>query len=268
MLGEVMSRTPEVDTVQRRLCPNLRGGIAFEGVTFAYEPERAPALDDVSFTMEAGTILGVVGRSGSGKTTVTRLIQRLYPVQQGLVRIDGHDIREIDLAHLRNNVGVVLQDSFLFRGTIRENLAAPRPSASFEQIVRAAHIAGAREFVERLPHSFDTMLEENAENLSGGQKQRLAIARALVTDPRLLILDEATSALDPESEAIIRQNLKRIAAGRTVLIVSHRLSTLVDADAILVLDGGRVAAMGGHDQLLTSCTTYRHLWNQQVRHAA
>jgi ATP-binding cassette subfamily B protein len=233
MLGEVMSRTPEVDTVQRRLCPNLRGGIAFEGVTFAYEPERAPALDDVSFTMEAGTILGVVGRSGSGKTTVTRLIQRLYPVQQGLVRIDGHDIREIDLAHLRNNVGVVLQDSFLFRGTIRENLAAPRPSASFEQIVRAAHIAGAREFVERLPHSFDTMLEENAENLSGGQKQRLAIARALVTDPRLLILDEATSALDPATRGEVVANIRDLMRDGIVIFITHDMDIATLADEVL-----------------------------------
>jgi ATP-binding cassette subfamily B protein len=268
MLGEVMSCLPEGDIVQRRLCPTLQGSVEFDGVTFAYQPERSPALDNVSFTVPAGSILGIVGRSGSGKTTITRLIQRLYPIQQGVVRIDGHDIRELDLAHLRNHVGVVLQDSFLFRGTVRENLAAARPSASFEEIVRAAQTAGAQEFVERLPRGFDTVLEENAENLSGGQKQRLSIARALLTDPRLLILDEATSALDPESEAIIRQNLRRIAEGRTVLIVSHRLSTLIDANAILVLDGGRVVEMGRHDQLLTSCTTYRHLWNQQMRHAA
>ncbi len=163
---------------------------------------------------------------------------------------------------------MVLQDSFLFRGTVRENIAAAKPSASFEEIAEAARAAGADEFIERLPRGFETMLEENASNLSGGQRQRLAIARALVTDPRLLILDEATSALDPDSEAIIRRNLRRIARGRTVLIVSHRLATLVDANAILVIDGGRLVATGRHDQLLTSCTTYRHLWNQQTRQAA
>ncbi|NNC00869.1 ATP-binding cassette domain-containing protein, partial [Corallococcus exiguus] len=173
-----------------------------------------------------------------GKTTVTRLIQRLYAVQNGLVRIDGFDVREIDLVHLRKSVGVVLQDNFLFRGTVRENIAAAKPSATFEEIALAAKAAGADEFIERLPRGFDTMLDENAQNLSGGQKQRLAIARALVTDPRILILDEATSALDPDSEAIIRQNLRKIAEGRTVLIVSHRLSTLVDANAILVIDRG------------------------------
>lgn len=268
MLGEVMNRAPEAEGPSRGLCPPVRGEITFEDVRFAYGPDRPPALDAVSFTLEAGSIVGVVGRSGSGKTTITRLIQRLYPVQQGLVRLDGHDIREIDLAHLRRQVGVVLQDSFLFRGTVRENIAAAKPSASFEEIAEAARAAGADEFIERLPRGFETMLEENASNLSGGQRQRLAIARALVTDPRLLILDEATSALDPDSEAIIRRNLRRIARGRTVLIVSHRLATLVDANAILVIDGGRLVATGRHDQLLTSCTTYRHLWNQQTRQAA
>ncbi|WP_245410862.1 peptidase domain-containing ABC transporter [Microvirga flavescens] len=268
MLGEVMNRTPETDGTQRGLCPPLNGEIQFEDVSFTYQPERPPALDGVSFTVEPGSIVGIVGRSGSGKTTITRLIQRLYAVQKGLVRIDGYDIRELDLVHLRKCVGVVLQDNFLFRGTVRENIAAAKPSATFEEIALAAKAAGAEEFIERLPRGFDTMLEENASNLSGGQKQRLAIARALVTDPRLLILDEATSALDPDSEAIIRQNLTKIAEGRTVLIISHRLSTLVDASAILVIDRGRLIAMGRHDQLLTSCTTYRHLWNQQTRHAA
>ncbi|GJD50822.1 Toxin RTX-I translocation ATP-binding protein [Methylobacterium crusticola] len=268
MLGEVMNRTPEIEGPARGLCPPVHGEISFEDVSFSYQPDRAPALDDVSFTVAPGSIVGIVGRSGSGKTTITRLIQRLYPVQQGLVRIDGHDIRELDLAHLRRCVGVVLQDNFLFRGTVRENIAAAKPSATFEEIAEAARSAGADEFIERLPRGFDTMLEENAANLSGGQRQRLAIARALVTDPRLLILDEATSALDPDSEAIIRRNLRRIARGRTVLIVSHRLSTLVDAHAILVIDGGRLIATGRHDQLLTSCTTYRHLWNQQTRQAA
>ncbi len=268
MLGEVMNRAPEANGIQRGLCPPISGKVEFDRVSFSYQAERSPALDNVSFTAASGSIVGIVGRSGSGKTTITRLIQRLYPVQNGIVRIDGYDIREIDLIHLRKSIGVVLQDNFLFRGTIRENIAAAKPTATFEEITRAAKAAGAEEFIERLPRGFDTMLEENAENLSGGQKQRLAIARALVTDPRLLILDEATSALDPDSELIIRRNLRKIAEGRTVLIVSHRLSTLVDANAILVLDQGHLIAVGRHDQLLGSCTTYRHLWNQQTRHAA
>jgi subfamily B ATP-binding cassette protein HlyB/CyaB len=268
MLGEVMGRQPERDDRGRGIRPEIAGEVEFADVSFRYAPEAAPALDDVSFTVPQGTVFGIVGRSGSGKTTITRLIQGLYPPQQGQIRLDGVDVREIDLAHLRGAIGVVLQESFLFRGTVRENISAPRPGASFEEVVAAARLAGADEFIERLPRGFDTRLEENAENLSGGQRQRLAIARALITQPRLLILDEATSALDPESEAIIRRNLARIAKGRTVIIVSHRLATLVDADAILVLERGRVADLGRHRDLLSRCMAYRQLWNQQTRQSA
>ncbi|KQV70339.1 peptidase domain-containing ABC transporter [Rhizobium sp. Root1220] len=268
MLGEIMNQRPEQSGRGRGIRPELKGRIDFDKVTFRYGPDGPPALDDVSFTVPAGSVFGVVGKSGSGKTTITRLIQGLYQNQQGLVRMDGYDNREIDLVHLRTSIGVVLQDNFLFRGTVRENIAAAKPDASIEEIVEVARIAGAEEFIERLPRGFETMLEENAANLSGGQKQRLAIARALITDPKLLILDEATSALDPDSEAIIRQNLSQIAAGRTVVIVSHRLSTLVDADAILVVERGKVADIGRHDQLVSRCMTYRHLWAQQMRQVA
>ncbi len=268
MLGEIMNQRPEQAGRGRGIRPHLRGNIEFDKVTFRYGPDGPPALDNVSFSIPAGSVYGVVGKSGSGKTTITRLIQGLYQNQQGIVRMDGYDSREIDLVHLRTSTGVVLQDNFLFRGTVRENIAAAKPDASIEEIMEVARIAGAEEFIERLPRGFDTMLEENASNLSGGQKQRLAIARALITDPKLLILDEATSALDPDSETIIRQNLSQIAAGRTVVIVSHRLSTLVDADAILVVERGKIADIGRHDQLVTRCMTYRHLWSQQMRQVA
>jgi ATP-binding cassette subfamily B protein len=268
MLGEVMNRPKERAGRTNGLRPQLAGSIEFESVTFRYAPDRPSALEDVSFSVAPGSILGIVGRSGSGKTTLTRLLQGLYATHEGQIRFDGFDIREIDLVHLRRNTGVVLQDSFLFRGTVRENITAPKPDATFEEIAFAARLSGAEEFIERLPRGFDTLLEENAGNLSGGQRQRLAIARALVTDPRLLILDEATSALDPESEALVRQNLRRIAAGRTLVIVSHRLSTLVDANAILVIDRGRIAAMGRHEQLLSGCAAYRRLWAQQTRQVA
>ncbi|WP_018896721.1 peptidase domain-containing ABC transporter [Rhizobium sp. 2MFCol3.1] len=268
MLGEIMNQRPEQFGRGRGIRPQLRGRIDFDKVTFRYAPDGAPALDDVTFSIPEGSVFGVVGKSGSGKTTITRLIQGLYQSQQGLVRVDGYDSREIDLVHLRTSIGVVLQDNFLFKGTVRENIAAAKPDASIEEIVEVARIAGAEEFIERLPRGFETILEENASNLSGGQKQRLAIARALITDPKLLIFDEATSALDPDSEAIIRQNLSQIAAGRTVIIVSHRLSTLVDADAILVVERGKIADIGRHDQLVTRCMTYRHLWSQQMRQVA
>jgi ATP-binding cassette subfamily B protein len=268
MLGEVMNKAPERDDRQSGIRPALEGAVSFEGVGFRYAPDLAPALDDVSFSVPAGSILGIVGRSGSGKTTITRLLQGLYPPQHGLIRLDGYDIREIDLTHLRSSIGVVLQESFLFRGTVRQNIAARRPQATLEEVVAAARLAGADEFIARLPRGFDTLLEENASNLSGGQKQRLAIARALVTEPRLLILDEATSALDPESEAIIRENLRHIARGRTVIIVSHRLSTLTEANAIMVVERGRLLDMGRHGDLLQRCGSYRSLWQQQMRQVA
>jgi ATP-binding cassette subfamily B protein len=268
MLGEVMNQKPEREGSRDGLRPDFVGKIEFENVSFRYGAEGAPALDDVSFTIEPGTVFGIVGRSGSGKTTLTRLISGLYPVQQGLLRIDGYDSRELDLVHLRKNLGLVLQDNFLFRGTVRENIACVKRDATFAEVVQAAQLAGADEFIERLPRGFDTLLEEDASNLSGGQKQRLAIARALIVNPRVLIFDEATSALDSESELIIRRNLRRLAEGRTVIIVSHRLSMLAEANAILVIDRGRIVDVDRHDKLLSKCTIYRHLWNQQTKQIA
>lgn len=266
MLGEVMNRAPEGRPGAGGLRPAIVGEIAFDEVTFRYPGASVAALDRASFTIPAGTVVGIVGRSGSGKTTLTRLIQGLYSVQEGLVRFDGIDAREIDLAHLRRQIGVVLQENFLFRGSVKENIAVAKPDASFEEIVAAAQAAGADEFIERLSQGYDTLLEENAANLSGGQKQRLSIARALLTKPRILILDEAASALDPESESIFIRNLSRIAVGRTVIMISHRLSTLVNAHAILVMQQGRLVDRGRHDELLTRCETYQQLWHQQTSH--
>lgn len=266
MLGEVMNRAPEGRIGAGGLRPELEGEIAFEDVTFRYPGSAQTALDRARFTVKAGTIVGIVGRSGSGKTTLTKLIQGLYPVQEGLIRFDGIDAREIDLSHLRRQTGVVLQENFLFRGSVRENICVTKPDASFEEIVAAAQAAGADEFIERLPQGYDTLLEENAANLSGGQKQRLSIARCLLSQPRILILDEAASALDPESEAIFIRNLSRIAVGRTVIMISHRLSTLVNADAILVMQQGRLVDSGRHQELLTRSATYQQLWNQQTSH--
>jgi ATP-binding cassette subfamily B protein len=266
MLGEVMNRAPEGRAGAGGLRPQLQGTITFEDVTFRYPGAQTYALNRARFTVQAGSVIGIVGRSGSGKTTLTKLIQGLYPVQEGIIRFDGIDAREIELPHLRRQVGVVLQENFLFRGTVRENICATKPDASFEEIVAAAEAAGADEFIERLPHGYDTLLEENASNLSGGQKQRLSIARSLLAKPRILILDEAASALDPESEAIFINNLSKIAVGRTVIMISHRLSTLVDADAILVMQQGSLVDSGRHEELLTRCETYQTLWNQQTSH--
>jgi ATP-binding cassette, subfamily B, bacterial HlyB/CyaB len=264
MLGEVMNRPSEGRANAGGLRPDLVGEISFENVTFRYPGSSVSALDRASLSIAAGSVVGIVGRSGSGKTTLTKLIQGLYSIQEGIVRFDRTDAREIELAHLRRQIGVVLQENFLFRGTIRENIAAARPEATFEEIVAASDAAGASEFIERMPQGYNTLLEENASNLSGGQKQRLSIARTLLTKPRILILDEAASALDPESEAIFINNLSRIAVGRTVIMISHRLSTLVNANAILVMQQGKLVDQGAHAELLTRCETYQQLWNQQT----
>ena len=266
MLGKVMDHPPERDPNQRGIRPMIRGELDFQQVTFRYGNAVTPALDRVSFRVEEGQVIGVVGRSGSGKTTMTRLIQGIHTAQEGLIKLNGTDIRHIDLPHLRRSIGVVLQENILFRGSIRDNIAAGKPDATLDEIMEAARLAGADEFIDRLPLSYDTLVEESASNFSGGQRQRLAIARALLVQPRLLLLDEATSALDPESEAIIQTNLAEIARDRTMIIVSHRLSSLVDADKILVLDKGQVVDFAPHADLVQRCDVYKHLWAQQTRH--
>ncbi|HLY56704.1 MAG TPA: peptidase domain-containing ABC transporter [Stellaceae bacterium] len=265
-VGSVVNVPPERGRSLGALRLPFRGGITFDSVRFRYSAEAPYALDRVSFDIPAGTIFGVMGRSGSGKTTVTRLLQGLHYDYEGMIKIDGMDLKEIDVDHLRSHVGVVLQENFLFNGTIRENIAAVKPNARFDEIARAAQLAGAEEFIERLPRGYETMIEEGAANLSGGQRQRMAIARALLIDPPILILDEATSALDAESEAIVNANLMRMAVGRTVIIISHRLSSLMASDQILVLERGKVYDIGTHETLLNRCDIYKHLWYQQNRH--
>ncbi|MFV3075391.1 peptidase domain-containing ABC transporter [Niveispirillum fermenti] len=266
MLGNVMNTPPERSGRTRSARPAITGQMVFEGVTFRYSAGSNAALQRVSFAVEEGQVIGIVGRSGSGKTTVTRLIQSIHTPQDGIIQLNGVDLRHIDLNHLRRSIGVVLQDNLLFRGTIRDNIAAARPDAPLAEILEAARMAGADEFINRLPMSYDTFVEENASNFSGGQRQRIAIARALLTRPRLLIFDEATSALDPESEAIVQRNLADIARGRTMIIVSHRLSSLVTADRILVLEQGEVVDFAPHGVLLERCDIYRHLWQTQTQH--
>lgn len=210
--------------------------------------------------------MGVVGRSGSGKSTLAKLLQGLYIPQQGAIRFDGVDIRQLDLIHLRGHIGVVPQNSFLFQGSIRDNISKGKPDASLEEVLEAANLAGAYEFIETLPKGFETELEEGGSNLSGGQRQRLAIARAILKRPNILVLDEATSALDPESELSVQENLERLSRGRTVFMVTHRLSQLVHSDKILVMDNGGLIGVGTHEELLRSNAVYHGLWSQQNRH--
>ncbi len=266
LAAQVLNNRPESSAPGAGLRPKFEGAVSFNKVTFAYPGTKAKALEDITFAIPAGTMLGVVGRSGSGKSTVTRLLQGINRKYEGAIKVDGADLREINLAHLRRSFGVVLQENFLFRGSVKDNIIAGRPGLTLTDAVRAARLAGAEEFIERMPAGYETWIEEGSPNLSGGQRQRLAIARALIHDPRILILDEATSALDPESEALVNANIARIAHGRTMVIVSHRLSSLTDCHQILVLDNGHFIDMAPHRELLERCTIYRALWQQQNRH--
>ena len=248
------------------LRPRFAGAISFSKVSFAYPGTKSRALEEVNFEIAAGSSVGLVGRSGSGKSTIARLLQGINRDYEGYVKIDGSDLRSINLTHLRRSFGVVLQENFLFRGTVKDNIIAGRPGLTLTDAVRAARLAGAEEFIERMPKGYDSYIEEGSPNVSGGQRQRLAIARALIHDPRILILDEATSALDPESEALVNANIARIAFGRTMLVVSHRLSSLTEMDQIIVLDRGRVMDVGPHRELVDRCHVYRQLWLQQTRY--
>ena len=262
MLGAVMNAPCEHPGGGMR--PRIQGEICFEHVRFRYQDNLPDVLHDLNLHVRPGETIGIVGRSGSGKSTLVRLVQAMYQPASGVVKLDGVDIRELDKAHLRRHIGVVLQDNYFFKGTVRDNIRLTKRDASTEAVVHAARLAGAHDFVSSLPRGYDTVLEENASNLSGGQRQRLAIARALLMNPPILILDEATSALDPESEEIVKRNLVDIARGRTVLIVAHRLSMVRRADRILVLDKGNIVGLAPHDVLVHREGLYREFWRQQM----
>ena len=266
MLGEIMNRKPETGLDKSKLRPEMQGDIKFENVTFSYNPGDQPAVNNTTFEIQKGQVVGIVGQSGSGKTTLTKLLQGLFNLDSGVIRFDDINIRDIDITHLRKSIGVVLQENFIFYGTVRDNISITRPDATFEEIQKAAKMAGADEFIDNLSKGYDTILEENGSNLSGGQKQRIAIARALITNPKILIFDEATSALDPESESKIQENLNEIAFGRTMVIVAHRLSTLKHSNFIVVLDKGEIQNIGPHNELLISSPIYKNLWEKQTSH--
>jgi ATP-binding cassette subfamily B protein len=267
VVSELVNQPPEEGRSGNGVRKPILGHIEFQSVLFTYKGALRPALKNLSFEVPRGTTLGVMGRSGSGKTTITRLLQRLHSDYSGLIKIDGVDVRQYDIDYLRSSLGVVLQENFLFSGTIRENITISKPDASYDDMVLAARMAGAEEFIDKLPAGYETFVYEGSPNLSGGQRQRLAIARALITDPKILILDEATSALDAESEAIVNANIERIAQGRSVITISHRLAALVKCDAIMVLDGGVINDIGRHEELLERNDIYAGLWYTQNQHA-
>ncbi len=263
-LGDILNTAAEPSyNPNRAALPPIKGALRFDHVTFRYRVDGSPALTDVSIEVPAGQVVGIVGPSGSGKSTLTKLLQRLYVPESGRVLIDGTDLALVDPAWLRRQIGVVLQENVLFNRTIRDNIALADPGMPMERIIEAANLAGAHDFILELPQGYDTMVGERGSTLSGGQRQRIAIARALVTQPRILIFDEATSALDYESESAIQRNMRRICAGRTVVIIAHRLATVRGADRILTIEAGRLTEDGTHADLLRRGGRYAALHRLQ-----
>ncbi|MBX3611359.1 MAG: type I secretion system permease/ATPase [Hydrogenophaga sp.] len=262
-LGDILNARTEV-AGQKAALPPLQGRVQFEGVHFRYRADGPEVLRDLTLDVAPGEVIGVVGRSGSGKSTLTKLVQRMYVPERGRVLVDGVDLAVADAGSLRRQVGVVLQENVLFARTVRENIALADPGAPLEAVMHAARLAGAHEFITELPEGYDTLVGEHGASLSGGQRQRVAIARALMTNPRILILDEATSALDYESERIVQQNMRRIAQGRTVIIVAHRLSAVREAHRILVMERGQIVEAGPHAELVQRQDgRYAALWRLQ-----
>jgi ATP-binding cassette, subfamily B, bacterial HlyB/CyaB len=263
-LGDILNAQPESTTRSAVPFPALKGHVVLEDVTFRYRPDAPPVLHGISIDVPAGQVVGIVGRSGSGKSTLTRLVQRLYAPEKGRILVDGLDIGLADAGHLRRQIGVVLQENVLFNRSVRANIAIADPAAPLDRVIRAAQLAGAHEFITELPEGYETVVGEQGSSLSGGQRQRIAIARALFTNPRILIFDEATSALDYESEAAIHRNMAQICRGRTVFVIAHRLSVVARADRILVVDQGAIVESGSHAELLANPTgLYSALWRMQ-----
>ncbi|MGD8369677.1 MAG: ATP-binding cassette domain-containing protein, partial [Desulfobacterales bacterium] len=249
-LGDILWHPIEAASPKSVALPNIRGEICLENVSFAYGPRRPNVVSGMSFFISPGTCVGIVGRSGSGKSTLAKLLLRFYRPKEGNIFIDGSDLRHLDPYWLRQNIGVVLQDNYLFSGTILENIALARPYARLEEIVYASRMAGAHEFIVRLPDGYHTEVGERGSLLSGGQRQRIAIARALINDPKILIFDEATASLDAEAERVIMESMRMIRKGRTCIVIAHRFSTIRDCDVVLVMEKGRIAEAVTRQELL------------------
>ncbi len=264
-LGDILNTPAEPKfNPARAALPAIRGDVVFDHVVFRYRIDGPEVLHDVNFSVSAGQVIGVVGPSGSGKSTVAKLIQRLYIPEGGRVLVDGVDLAMVDTSWLRRQIGAVLQENVLFNQSIRDNIALPDPAMPIERVVEAAKLAGAHDFILELPEGYDTIVGERGASLSGGQRQRIAIARALVTNPRILIFDEATSALDYESERVIQDNMQRIAQGRTVFVIAHRLSTVRRSNRIITIDHGRLVEDGTHEELVNKGGRYAALYRVQA----
>ncbi len=258
------ARSDVIDSPGAQPMPEVQGRVSFEGVTFRYFGGDAPVLRDVSFTAEPGQTVALLGMTGSGKSTVINLIPRFYDPTEGRVLIDGRDVREVQLESLREQIGIVLQETNLFSGNIRDNIAFGRPDAPMEEVIEAAKAAAAHEFITGFPAGYETPVGERGTTLSGGQKQRIAIARALLMDPRILILDDSTSSVDLQTEYEIQQALDRLMVGRTSVVIAQRISTVLNADQIIVLDQGTVAAIGTHEELLETNEIYADIYHSQL----
>lgn len=263
-LGDVFNAHPEYSNSAMANLPPPRGGIDFKHVRFRYPTSQQDVIKDFSLRIQPGEVIAIVGASGSGKSTIAKLVQRFHMPNEGQVLLDGIDLTQVDTGWLRRHIGVVLQENLLFNRSIHDNIALSNPAYSRERVMEVAQLAGAHEFISKLPTGYDTMIEERGTNLSGGQRQRIVIARALLTNPRILIFDEATSALDYESEAMIQRNMRRIVQGRTVIIIAHRLSTVRNANRIVGMHEGRIVEIGSHEQLLERPNgLYARLWKMQ-----
>ena len=262
---EIIDAVPEVKEALNPIRPEkMEGKIELSHVTFGYEPHK-PVLKDVTFTVEAGKMLGIVGRSGAGKSTLVNLISRLYDVNEGTIKIDGIDIKEMGFKELRSNIAMVSQETYIFMGTVAENIAYARPDATKKEIIEAAMQASAHDFICKMPQGYDTMIGSSGRSLSGGEKQRISMARAILANPRILILDEATSAVDTETELAIQESLERLVQGRTTLSIAHRLSTLRNADSLIVIDNGSITEEGTHAELIEKKGTFHKLMELQTK---